>query len=77
MQPDDLLPHLPAGQTLQVLVYGPMYGTWGTEKFGSQPRFVDALKFHCMRVEILHERLKERRLETEILVEPTAFVTFK
>jgi hypothetical protein len=62
---------------LQIFVYGPMYGAWGTEKFGNQPKFVDSLKFHCMRLEAMYEKLKERRLETEVLVEPTAFVTFK
>lgn len=53
-----------------------MYGAWGKELFGQRPRFVDSLKFNCLRLEYLAQRLEERRLDAEVLAEPSAFVTF-
>jgi len=58
-------------------VFGPVLGSWGKKHFGTRPLLVDALRFHSMRLEYLKERLEERRLDAEVLAEPTAFVTFR
>jgi len=61
----------------KLLVVGPMYGSWGTATFGNKPKVVDALQFHCMRLEQLGPKLQERKFDAEMLAEPTAFVTFR
>lgn len=67
-----------AGFQPQVLVVGPRYGSWGTEKYGVTPSQVDALEFYPA---VLQEKLKELiALQQDALhglSRPAAVVTFR
>eukprot|EP00882_Tetradesmus_deserticola_P033825 GHRQ01038674.1.p2 GENE.GHRQ01038674.1~~GHRQ01038674.1.p2 ORF type:complete len:261 (+),score=137.76 GHRQ01038674.1:44-784(+) len=61
-----------------VLVVGPRYGSWGTERYGVAPRQVDALEFYPAA---LQQRLRElsalQQAALRSLPRPAAVVTFR
>eukprot|EP00878_Enallax_costatus_P004467 GHUV01004707.1.p1 GENE.GHUV01004707.1~~GHUV01004707.1.p1 ORF type:complete len:727 (+),score=178.67 GHUV01004707.1:479-2659(+) len=61
-----------------VLVVGPRYGSWGTERYGVTPTQVDALEFYPA---VLQEKLRELMLLQQDalhgLSRPAAVVTFR
>ncbi|WIA40901.1 hypothetical protein OEZ86_004562 [Tetradesmus obliquus] len=61
-----------------VLVVGPRYGSWGTERYGVAPRQVDALEFYPAA---LQQRLGElqalQQAARDSLPRPAAVVTFR